>query len=72
MLRSADRVVLAVWHFNGGPTEMDIPLPGGALRELRCVYPTTLPCDWRFTADGEAIHVALPEKSARLFMGRCG
>ena len=72
MLRSADRVVLAVWHFNGGPAEMDIPLPGGALRELRCVYPTTLPCDWRFTADGEAIHVALPEKSARLFMGRCG
>jgi len=66
-LKVPGKLWLSVWHFNGGPAKIEIPvatLPG-KVTSARLLYPVDLPAKFALLSTG--LCIALPEKSARLF-----
>jgi hypothetical protein len=58
---------LAVWHFDGGPEEIAIPLTGLNIRGIACIYPASRPPVFQWLADQEAVVVSIPCRTSRIF-----
>lgn len=64
-LKTESRVYLAVWNLHG-ERHMDLPLPEITTKDVRVIYPTTLPTAFTFTET--SLHIDFSEdEQARLF-----
>lgn len=64
-LKCNDKIILSVWHFDGGPEELEIPLPDKNIQHPQCIYPASL--SYHGYVRQGIFTVSLPQKSARVF-----
>lgn len=66
-LQTDSKIILSVWHFDGGPEEIAIPLTGLNIRGIACIYPASRPPVFQWLADQEAAVVSIPCRTSRIF-----
>jgi hypothetical protein len=62
-----NKIILSVWHFDGGPEEIAIPLPGLNISKITCIYPNSSPIIFNQQLKESAVTVMIPVRSARIF-----
>jgi len=65
-LQTKDKIILSVWHFDGGSDEITIPLTE-TISAAVCLYPSAKPIVMQTAADRHQITVSLSPRSARIF-----
>jgi alpha-galactosidase len=66
-IRTNEKAFLSVWHFEGGPEEICIPIIDRRVSEIRCMYPLSLETSFHHNPDRSNFTVKIPSKSARIF-----
>ena len=64
-LQAENRMIISVWHFDGGSDTLDIPLKQKSISGVRLVYPLSSPC--RAEINQGCLRVTCPPKNAAIF-----